>query len=881
MSLLSLLRSFGRHIVYRNEADNQLDDEIRSQLELMTDQKMKEGMSAEKARRAAVIELGGVEQVKEEVRAARTGAWLDPLLQDGRFALRMLRKNPGFTAAAVLTLALGIGANTAIFSLVNAVLLRPLPFRDPAGLVGLQNGSYPKGAFAAMRERVHALDVAAYSDGHQFNLTGQGDPVRLSGTLVSAELFSILGVQPQLGRLFLPGQDHAGQDSFVILSDRLWRSRFASDPSVIGHVIDLDGVSREIVGVMPPSFRFPSSLTDVWIPLDIDPRNASTYWAGDFMPVIGHLRPGATIAEADAELAQFNSDVRRKFPWPMPNDWNVGVAAVPLQRMLVGDLRQLLLILLGAVAVVLLIACANVANLALARGSTRAKEMAVRASLGASRIRIMRQLITESVVTALAGCVLGICLAASCLSLPKASFPSDTPGLATALIDWRVFLFAIALALIAGLVSGLAPSIECSRTQLSESLKSAGRGVAASSSRSARRALVTGEVALAILLVSAAGLLIRSLWLLAHVNPGFGSEHLLTMRIAPNESFCDNADRCVGFYRQVIEGVRALPGVAVAAVVNTLPLDGEVNKRSIELEGKPTNQDLPLVWQNIVSPGYFGLMKIPLLRGRALTGQDSTGNPPVVILSASTAKRLWPGEDALGKHIRLSETQEWCTVVGIVGDVRAFSLRQSIPDWMQGTIYLPYSPKSTLENKRIPAEMTLAIRTTNDDSGTIRSVRDVVSGLDADATVSQIQAMSTVVSEAALSSRSVTTLFASFAAIAFLLGAIGIYGVISFFVSQRTREIGIRMALGAQPRHVLRMIIREGLSMIVAGIAIGLIAALALTHFLSSLLYGVSPTDPVALCAVAALFTAVALLACYAPARRAMRINPVTAMRSE
>lgn len=881
MSFVSLLRSFGHRIVHRDELDNQLDDEIRSQLDLMTDQKMKEGLTADEARRAAVIELGGVEQVKEEVRAARSGAWLDSLLRDARFAVRMLGKNPGFTAVSVLTLALGIGANTAIFSLVNAALLRPLPFPDPAGLVGLQNGSYPKGAFSAMRERIQALDVAAYSDGHQFNLTGQGDPIRLSGTLVSAEFFSVLGAQPQLGRLFSPGQDQNGRDRFVILSDHLWRSRFASDPSIIGHVIDLDGVSREIVGVMPPGFRFLSSLTDVWIPLDIDPRNATTYWAGDFMPIIGRLKPGATIAEADAELAPFNADVRWMFPWPMPNDWNVGVAAVPLQRVLAGDLRQLLMILLGAVVVVLLIACANVANLALARSSTRAKEMAVRASLGASRVRIMRQLITESVVTALTGSALGICLAASCLSVLKASFPSDTPGLAKASIDWRVFLFAIALALIAGLVSGLAPAIECSQTRLAEPLQSGGRGVAASSSRRARRALVTGEVALAVLLASAAGLLIRSLWLLAHVNPGFGSEHLLTMRIAPNESFCDNADRCVEFYRQMVEGVRELPGVRAAAVVNTLPLNGELNKRSVELEGKPANQDLPLVWQNIVSPGYFGLMKIPLLRGRALTEQDSTGNPPVVLLSASTAQRFWSGESALGKHLRLSETQEWCTVVGIVGDVRAFSLRQNVPDWMQGAIYLPYSPKSTLENKRIPAEMTLAVRTTNDDTGTIGFVRDIVSGLNADATVSEIQAMSAVVSQAASSSRSVTMLFASFAGIAFLLGATGIYGVISFFVSQRTREIGIRMALGAQPSHVLKLILGEGLSMIVAGIVIGLIAALALTHFLRSLLYGVSPTDPVALCAVAALFTAVALLASYAPARRAMRIDPLTAMRSE
>ena len=869
-------------LFHRTRRDADLAAELDSHLALHIEDNLRAGLSPEEARRQALIQLGGLDQTKESVRAQRGFPSLDSLLHDIRFALRMLRKNPGFTIVAVLTLALGIGANTAIFSLVNAVLLRPLPFHDSSHLVGLQNGSYPKGGFAAMRERIHALDVAAYSDGHQFNLTGQGDPVRLNGTLVSAEFFSVLGVQPQLGRLFSAGQDQAGQDSFVILSDHLWRNRFEADPSIVGHVIDLDGVPRQVVGVMPADFRFPSVLTDVWVPLNIDPRDATSYWAGDYMPVIGRLKPGATVAEADAEIQQFDSNVRTMFPWPMPKDWNAGVAAVPLQRMLAGDLRELLLILLGAVMLVLLIACANVANLALARGSTRAKEIAIRASLGASRVRIVRQLITESVVTAFVGSALGIAFAAGCLSLLKTSFPSDTPGLANTAIDWRVFLFTLVLALIAGLISGSAPSIECSQTQLTESLKSGGRGVAASASRAARRGLVTGEVALAVLLVSAAGLLIRSLWLLSNVNPGFGSEHLLTMRITPNESFCDDAARCVEFYRQVAENVRALPGVTGAALINTLPLNGEVNKRSVQLEGKPaTDQSLPLTWQNIVSPGYFSLMKIPLLRGRAFTDEDTTGNPPVVMLSAATAHRFWPGEDPVGKHLQLSQTQQWWTVVGVVGDVRAFNLRQNVPDWMQGTIYLPYSPLSTMEDKRVPAEMTLAVGTFNGDAGVVQSVRDIVSRLDADAPVSEIQTMSALVSSAASSSRSVTLLFASFAGIAFLLGAVGIYGVISFFVSQRTREIGIRVALGAQPAHILKMVMREGLSMIVAGVAIGLIAAIALTRLLGGLLYAVSPTDPLSLAAVALLFALVAALACYIPARRAMRVDPVTAMRSE
>ena len=829
------------------------------------------------------MEFGGLDQVKEEVHEAERGHFLATLLQDVRYSARLLRKDASFTAIAVLTLALGIGANTAIFSLVNGVLLRPLPFRDPARLVGINQATYPKGGYAAMHEQIHTMDVAAYAEGHQFNLTGLGEAQRLNGTLVSANFFSILGAEPQFGRTFSPGQDQAGRDGYVILSHALWQSRFGSDPSVIGRVIDVEGVPRRIAGVMTADFQFPSPATDVWIPLGIDPRNVTDYWAQDYMPVIGRLKPGATMPQASAEIRLFQAHVRKMFPWPMPNNWNAGLSVVPLQSVLVGNIRPWLLILLGAVALVLLIACANVANLTLSRASTRAKEIAVRSSLGASRQRIVRQLVTESVVMALAGGVWGMLLASSALSVLKASFPADTPGLANVAVDWHVLLFTAVLSILAGVISGTLPAVQSSRTELSEPLKSSGRGIAGSTNRQARRALVVGEIGLAVLLVSAAGLLIRSLWTLAHVDPGFGVEHLLTARITPNETFCDNAAQCVEFYRQVANRVGSLPGVTGVAVINTLPLGGRVNKRSLYLEGKrDTQQVLPLVWQNIVSPGYFQLMQIPLLRGRPFTATDSNGKSRAAILSASTAQRFWPNQDAVGKHIRLADTSsDWFTVVGVVGDVRAYSLRQNVPGWIDGTIYLPYGPAATMENGRVPAEMTLAVRSAVDDPGLVDSIRGVVSSLNAEAPVSEIKTMTAVMSEVTSDSRSITSLFASFAAIAFLLGAVGIYGVISFFVGQRTREIGIRIALGAQRTDVLRIILREGLSMTLAGLCAGLIAALAFTRLLRSFLYGVSATDPLALGGVALLFGVVAVAACYLPARRAMRIDPVIALREE
>ena len=469
------------------------------------------------------------------------------------------------------------------------------------------------------------------------------------------------------------------------------------------------------------------------------------------------------------------------------------------------------------------------------------------------------------------------------LSLLKSALPAGTPRLADVALDWHVLLFTAGLVIFTGVVSGIAPAFQSSRTELTESLKAGSRGATLSTSRRVRSVLVVGELALAVLLVSGAGLLIRSLWALSHVDPGFRSENVLTARVTPNESFCSEPGRCFSFYHDLLGGVRSLPGISNAALVNTLPLGGRVAKRSADVEDYlPTNdKPAPLFWLNAVSPGYFTTMRISLLRGREFTEADTSGNPRSAIVSAETARRFWPGQDAVGKHLRLLGQNDWCTIVGVASDVRGYDLRHNIPDFMDGIIYVPYAPGATLEDGRVPAEMTLVVRSASAAPQLERSLRSLASSLNSEAPVSEVKSMPAILSDASSAPRSITSLFAAFAALALILGVIGIYGVISFFVGQRTREIGIRMALGAQRRDVLKLVVNEGLSLTFTGIVVGLLAAFALTRFLGTLLYGVSATDPLDFAAVAALFALVAFAACYIPARRAMRVDPLVALRYE
>jgi len=807
---------------------------------------------------------------------------METVLHDLRYGLRMLRKSPGFTAIAVLTLALGIGANTAIFSLVNGILLVPLPYSKPEQLVSV-TGTYPNGALVAMREQVHTMDVGAYAEGHDFNLTGVGEPARLTGILVSAELISILGAQPELGRTFYPGEDRAGQDDFVILSHALWEQRFGSDRTIVGRSIQLEGRSRQVAGVMPADFHFPSTKTQIWLPLHNDPRDVTSYLAGDYMPVIGRLRPGSSIQQAQAEIRIFQSHVGAIFPWKMPASWNADVSVVKLQNGMVADVRARLLMLLGAVVLVLMIACANVANLTLSRSATREKEMGIRSALGAGRQRIVRQLLTESVVLASLGGLLGLLVAAAGLQLLKTALPADTPRLLDVRMDWRVLVFTAGLTIFTGFVFGIAPALQSSRTALGELLKTGGRGAAVSVSQRLRSGLAVGEVAFAVLLVVSAGLLIRSFWALSHVDPGFRSEHLITARITPNESFCNDPARCVSFYRSVLEQIQSSPGVSGAALVNTLPLDGRVNKRALQMEGLTgsANETQPLFWLDVVSTDYFRVMGIPLMSGRWFNRADESGSSPVAIITAASAQKFWPGQNAVGKHVRFAGDKEWRTVVGVIADVRAYDLQRNVPEWIQGMIYAPYSSKASSEDGRVPAEMTIAVQTASDDSQIGAMLRGIVAALNPEVPVSEVKTMRTVVSEAVSTPASTMSLFVTFAGLALVLGIIGIYGVLSFLVSKRTREIGVRMALGAQRSHVLWLILKEGAKFSLVGIGLGLAGAFVVTRWLASELYGVGASDVLTYAGVALVMTLVTMLACYIPARRAMSVDPLVALRFE
>jgi putative ABC transport system permease protein len=885
MTIWSRLRSWSRTIFRRSRMESEMDAELRFHIETLAEDLMRGGVPREEAMRRARIEFGGIERVKEEGREARGVKIMETLLQDLRYGARMLCKSPGFTFVAVLTLALGIGANTAIFSLVDGILLRPLPFAAPQNLVSITgtSGTFPKGGFVAMREQVQSLDVAAYFEGHEFNLTGRGDPVRLSAVLVSAEFFSVLGARPEIGHAFYPGDDTAGRDNFVILSHALWQQRFGGDPSILGRSIELEGVNREVVGVMPAEFAYPSARTQVWLPLHNDPRDTVAYWAGDFMPVIGRLRPGSTIAQARAEIRMFQSRVPKLFPWPMPADWNADISVVELRNGMVADVRGRLLLLLGAVGLILLIACVNVANLALSRAATREKEIAVRTAMGAERGRVIRQLLTESVLLALMGGALGIILATQGLHLLKAALPVDTPRLADAHIDWRVLAFTGGLAILTGLLFGLAPALQSSRAALAQSLNAATRGASASISHRLRSALAIAEVAFAVLLVIAAGLLIRSFMALSRADPGFRAERILTARVTPNQAFCSDPSRCISFYRELLDRMQAVPGVNSVAVVNTLPLGGRVAKRSLEIENQPVppGEAMPLFWMDVVTPDYLQVMKIPVVAGRGFTPADDSGNPPMALITSTTARRFWPGRSPIGSHVRLSGDKDWRTVVGIVSDVRAYDLQKNVPDWINGTIYFPYATNATLEGGRVPSDMTLVIQSSLEESQLQNVLRSTIAGLNPEVPASEVKPMRAVVSESVSTPASTTILFVAFAALALVLGLIGIYGVLSFLVSRRTREIGIRLALGAQRRDVLWLVMKEGAKFSLIGISLGLASALGITRLLASELYGISAADPVTFIAAAVLMSVVTLLACYIPTRRAMHVDPLVALRDE
>lgn len=866
---------------HRRVREADLDRELRDHLDLEAEEQCDSGVAPEEAAYAARRALGNTTQIKEDLRMAWGFQWLETPLQDVRYGLRQLRRNPGFTTVAVLTLALGIGANTAIFSLVNGILLQPLQFSQPKRLVSITD-SFPQGAVVAMRSNLHSIEVAGYWDGQDLNLTGMGEPTRLHGAAVSSNFFSVLGVRAEIGRAFLPGEDQPGKDEVVMLSHALWRQKFGADPSVVGREVTLEGKSREVVGVMSAGFQFGSSKAQFWIPLHLDPRAIGAYWGGGFMPVIGRLRAGATLGQARAELSSYIPRMRKMFPWRMPDALWASVTVIPLQQSLVGGVSEKLLILLGATGLILLIACVNVANLLLARAATRQREMAMRSALGAGRWRICRQLLTESLTMAMGGGALGVLFAVGGISALKAILPADTPRLETVTIDWRVLAFTALVAILTGLVFGIAPALDASRIDVMSSLKAGSRHSTATTRR-LRGLLTVAEVSLAFVLVTAAGLTAKSLWELLHVNPGFDTESVLAARLTPNESYCADFARCRDFYRNVLDQTRALPGVEGAAAVNVLPLGGRINAFAADVEGHPMppGAPAPVLFDTLITPDYLRVMGIPLLRGRELTPADMDSNaPPVGIITRETARKFWPGQNPIGKHVKRVWDAKWVTIVGVAGDVNQTSLASKLPVYADGAIYEPYGGGAGSGAPR-PTEMTVVLQTKGNPHGLTRELRKVVLNLNPDVPVTETRTLRRVISESVTTPRSTTLVFAIFAALALVLGSVGVYGVISYSVIERTPEIGIRLALGAQKKTISEMVVAQGLRLTVTGVAIGIGATVALARFLSGLLYGVKPNDPLTFISVALILLSVALLACYIPARRAANVDPMIAIRHE
>jgi putative ABC transport system permease protein len=806
------------------------------------------------------------------------------LLQDIRYGLRMLWKSPGFTLVAIFTLALGIGANSAIFSVVNAVLLRPLSFKNPDALVKV-NGelrkqgvdkeplSYPD--FVDLKAGAQSLEhVAAYNQ-TSGALTGEGEPERLRGANVSAELFPLLGVEPLIGRAFSAEEDRPESNPVVLLGHGLWQRRFGADPNVVGREIMLNGRSTTVLGVMPPDFNFPVQglPRDYWSPLAPSIGKRATERGSHYLNVIAGLRPGFTPAQAAGETQSIAARLEGQYP-----DTNTGFSlnVISAHEELVKDVKPALLVLLGAVGFVLLIACANVANLLLARATARTKEIAIRTALGASRLRVLRQLLTESVLLSILGGSLGLLLAVWGVDLLMSASPADIPRVKEIGLDARALGFTFAVSIMTGLIFGLAPALQASKLDLNETLKEGGRGSTEGLRRNrVRSLLVVSEIALSLVLLVSAGLLIKSFMRLSEVNPGFNPDHVLTVGVSlPPAKYTEERQQAA-FFRETLERLRNSPGIVSAGAVFTLPLSGSNRANSFQIAGRPTPNpgEEPEANDRVTTPDYFQAMGIPVLKGRVFTERDNSDAPPVLIVNESFAHRFFPDEDPIGKRIIVDSERspKGSEIIGVVGDVRHRSL-----DAEGGAEYY----RSYLQSPE--RSMSLVIRTQASDPASIAAtLRGVVQQVDKDQPLSNIQTMNQLLADSVARQRFNMLLLGIFSAVALMLAAVGIFGVMNYSVSQRTHEIGIRMALGAQGRDVLRMVVGQGMILTLIGVAVGLLAAFALTRVMSNLLFGVSATDPLTFAGVSLLLAAIALVACYIPARRATKVDPMIALRYE
>jgi predicted permease len=882
MPFVSRIASMWRNLSNKDVVDQELGEELRAHIDLLTDQKIREGLEPEAARRAALLEVGGVEQVKEKVREVRMGRPLDDLAQDLRYALRGLRKHRAFTAVAVITLALGIGANTAIFTVINTVLLKPLPYENPDQLVVVTEtiSDRPFGVsyqnFVDWRNQNTVFEnVAALRQRESFNLTGAGESERLQGRLVSANFLSTLGIKPIRGRDFLAEDDQPSATPVAIISHALWQRRFGADENIIGGQLTLNNQQFTVIGITPPNFSYGAE-ADVTVPIGLSAERFKLRGKDPGIVAFARVKQGTSIASANAELNTIAARLEQQYP-----DTNTArrVRIESLRESVVGDIRPTLLTLLGAVGFVLLISCANVANLLLTRAAGRQREMAIRTALGAGRLRILRQLFTESAVLALAGGVIGLLLAVWGTNVLASYIPEGIPRMSELRVDTSVLAFTFGASLLTGVFFGLAPALQSAKTNLTKTLKEGERNSSPGHNR-AGKLLVISEVALTLVLLVGAGLLVKSFWRLSKVDPGFDPQNLLAMQISINAR-PDEGPRVDNFLTELKQRVKQLPGVRSIAVSNGLPFEG-ANFPPIVLDGKPApapGQD-PNGLLYIVSTDYFKTMGIDLIRGRLFSSEDRKETPQVALIDEVFARQYFPNEDPIGKRFKLNTPDaENREIVGVVRHVEHSNLEGRTANVAEFYFNFDQTPLATLP--RYVRRVNLLVRTTVEPLSLAGPVRNQISAIDKDQAVFNVRSMEQALADSVAARRFSMILLAVFALLALTLAAVGIYGVISYSVAQRTREVGIRMALGAKTIDVLNLVVRDGLKLVLIGIGVGLAGALLLTRLMTTLLFGVTATDAVTYITVALTLIIVALIACCIPARRATKVDPLIALRFE